>query len=242
MNQKKIPNHIAIIMDGNGRWAKKRFQPRIFGHREGMKRVKEVVTYCSKVGVKALSLFAFSSENWNRPKQEVNFLMSLLEEYVKKEVKELADNNVKLKFIGDLQKIPERYFNLIKESEKKLEHCTGLHLNIALSYGGRQDILNAVKKICKKCSEKKCSESDIDEKFFSQYLYTAQIPDPDFLIRTSGEMRISNFFLWQLAYTEIYVTDTLWPDFSEKHLEKAIENYSQRERRFGKISEQLNEN
>ncbi len=242
MDNSKLPNHIAIIMDGNGRWAKKRFQPRIFGHREGMKRVKEIVTYCRKSGIKILSLFAFSSENWARPEQEVKFLMSLLEEYVKKEVKELKKNNVRLKFIGDLTQVPKKYFELIKQSEKELEDCNGLILNIALSYGGRQDILNAVKKIAEDTVKRQISIEDITEEKFSKYLYTSHVPDPDFLIRTSGEMRISNFFLWQLAYTEIYVTDTLWPDFSAKHLEEAINDFSKRERRFGKITEQLNEN
>ncbi len=242
MDSSKLPNHIAIIMDGNGRWAKKRFQPRIFGHREGMKRVKEIVTYCRKSGIKILSLFAFSSENWARPEQEVKFLMSLLEEYVKKEVKELKKNNVRLKFIGDLTQVPKKYFELIKQSEKELEDCNGLILNIALSYGGRQDILNAVKKIAEDTVKRQISIEDITEEKFSKYLYTSHVPDPDFLIRTSGEMRISNFFLWQLAYTEIYVTDTLWPDFSAKHLEEAINDFSKRERRFGKITEQLNEN
>jgi undecaprenyl diphosphate synthase len=242
MDSSKLPNHIAIIMDGNGRWAKKRFQPRIFGHREGMKRVKEIVTYCRKSGIKVLSLFAFSSENWARPEQEVKFLMSLLEEYVKKEVKELKKNNVRLKFIGDLTQVPKKYFELIKQSEKELEDCNGLILNIALSYGGRQDILNAVKKIAEDTVKRQISIEDITEEKFSKYLYTSHVPDPDFLIRTSGEMRISNFFLWQLAYTEIYVTDTLWPDFSAKHLEEAINDFSKRERRFGKITEQLNEN
>ncbi len=238
----EVPNHIAIIMDGNGRWAKKKFQPRIFGHREGMKRVKEIVTFCRKSGIKVLSLFAFSSENWKRPKQEIQFLMSLLEEYVRKEVEQLKNNNVKLRFIGDLKKLPTRYYNIIKESERQLEHCDGMILNIALSYGGRQDILNAVKNITEDCIAGKIASQEIDESLFSDYLYTSGLPDPDFLIRTSGEMRISNFFLWQLAYTEIYITETLWPDFSAEHLEKAIRDYGFRERRFGKISEQLNEN
>lgn len=239
---KNIPEHVAIIMDGNGRWAKKRLMPRVFGHREGMKRVREIVEFASKTGIKVLSLFAFSSENWNRPKDEVNFLMSLLEEYVKKEVDELGKNNVKLRFIGNLEKLPERYYKLVKSSEKKLEHCTGMVLNIALSYGGRQEIITAVKRILKDFSADKLDIDKFDENTFKQYLFTGDLPDPDFLIRTSGEMRISNFFLWQIAYTELYITETLWPDFTSEKFKEAIEDFSKRERRFGKISEQLRKN
>ena len=234
-----IPYHVAIIMDGNGRWAKKKRKPRIFGHKEGMNRVRDIVSTAKTKGVKILSLFAFSSENWSRPKEEVNFLFSLLEEFIKKEVKELAKNNIGLQFIGDLNQLPVKYNNLIKEAENTTKNCDGMLLNIAISYGGKQEIINAVKAIGKDLLAGKISIDNINEETFRNYLYTKNMPEPDLLIRTSGEMRISNFMLWQLAYTEIYVTDTLWPDFNQDEFVKAIEDFSKRERRFGKISEQL---
>ncbi len=234
-----IPYHVAIIMDGNGRWAKKKRKPRIFGHKEGMNRVRDIVSTAKTKGVKILSLFAFSSENWSRPKEEVNFLFSLLEEFIKKEVKELAKNNIGLQFIGDLDQLPVKYNNLIKEAENTTKNCDGMLLNIAISYGGKQEIINAVKAIGKDLLAGKISIDNINEETFRNYLYTKNMPEPDLLIRTSGEMRISNFMLWQLAYTEIYVTDTLWPDFNQDEFVKAIEDFSKRERRFGKISEQL---
>ena len=235
----KIPNHVAIIMDGNGRWAKKKKRPRIFGHKEGMNRVRDVVSYAKSKGIKILSLFAFSKENWQRPKEEVNFLFSLLEEFTKKEVKELIKNNIRLYFIGDIKGLPSHYYNLVKNAEESTNHCQEMCLNIVINYGGKQEIINAVKNIGNDLLNGNISLDDINEESFSNYLYTKDIPDPDFLIRTSGEMRISNFMLWQLAYTEIYVTNTLWPDFNEDEFEKALEDFSKRERRFGKISEQL---
>ena len=235
----KIPNHVAIIMDGNGRWAKKRKKRRFFGHKAGMDRVRDVVSYAKAKGIKILSLFAFSKENWQRPKEEVNFLFSLLEEFTKKEVKDLIKNNIKLHFIGDLEDLPAHYYELIKKAENSTNHCDGMVLNIVLNYGGKQEIINAVKNIGNDLLNGNIALNDINEKTFSNYLYTKNIPDPDLLIRTSGEMRISNFMLWQLAYTEIYVADTLWPDFNEEEFNKALEDFSKRERRFGKISEQL---
>ncbi len=233
---KNIPEHVAIIMDGNGRWAKNRNKPRFYGHKEGMKRVKEIVETSKEFGIKVLTLFAFSTENWERPKEEVSFLMSLLKEYIKKEVKELKKNNIRLNFIGDLSKFSDDIKNLLNNSMKITSNCNDLMLNIALNYGGRADILQAVKRIV----SEKISEEEINEELFSNYLYTKGIKDPDLLIRTSGEYRISNFLLWQIAYTELYITDTLWPDFDKNEFKKALEDFSKRERRFGKISEQIN--
>ena len=231
----KIPEHVAIIMDGNGRWAKKRNLPRIIGHREGMKRVKEIVESSKEFGVKILTLFAFSTENWLRPKDEVSFLMSLLKEYVKKEVKNLKKNNVKLNFIGDLSKFSDDINLMLKRAMNETSECSDLVLNIALNYGGRYDILQAVKNLIKD----KVKPEDIDENLFSKYLYTKGMKDPDLLIRTSGEYRISNFLLWQVAYSEFYITETYWPDFDKMEFKKALDDYAKRERRFGKISEQI---
>ncbi len=232
--------HIAIIMDGNGRWAKKQNKPRIYGHKEGMSRVKEIVQYSRNLGLDVLSLFAFSSENWFRPKSEVSFLMALLEQYLKSEVAELKENGVKLNFIGNIKKLPPNVCKIIEQSLRTTEDCSDMLLNIALSYGGREELLSAVKSIAYDCTTGKISPEDINDTLFSNYLYTKSIPDPDLLIRTSGEMRISNFMLWQIAYTELYITDTLWPDFNSSEFAKAIDNYNSRERRFGKISEQIN--
>ncbi len=236
MTMKNIPEHVAIIMDGNGRWAKNRNKPRFYGHKEGMKRVKEIVEASKEFGIKVLTLFAFSTENWERPKEEISFLMSLLKEYIKKEVKELKKNNIKLNFIGDLSKFPDDIKNLLNNSMEITSNCSDLMLNIALNYGGRADILQAVKRIV----AEKIDEEKINEQLFSNFLYTKGIKDPDLLIRTSGEYRISNFLLWQIAYTELYITDTLWPDFDKNEFKKALEDFSKRERRFGKISEQIN--
>ncbi len=236
MAMKNIPEHVAIIMDGNGRWAKNRNKPRFYGHKEGMKRVKEIVEASKEFGIKVLTLFAFSTENWERPKEEVSFLMSLLKEYIKKEVKELKKNNIRLNFIGDLSKFSNDIKNLLNDSMGITSHCNDLMLNIALNYGGRADILQAVKRIV----AEKIDEEKINEQLFSNFLYTKGIKDPDLLIRTSGEYRISNFLLWQIAYTELYITDTLWPDFDKNEFRKALEDFSKRERRFGKISEQIN--
>ena len=232
----KIPEHVAIIMDGNGRWAKSRNLPRIMGHREGMKRVKEIVESSKEFGVKILTLFAFSTENWLRPKDEVSFLMSLLREYIKKEVKNLKNNNVRLNFIGDLSKFSDDINLMLTNAMEETSECSELILNIALNYGGRYDILQAVKNIIKD----NLKPEDVDENLFSKYLYTKGMKDPDLLIRTSGEYRISNFLLWQIAYTELYITETYWPDFNKLEFKKALDDYAKRERRFGKISEQIN--
>jgi undecaprenyl diphosphate synthase len=228
-----IPEHIAIIMDGNGRWAKQRSLPRIAGHREGINSVREIVQACGEIGVKILTLYTFSSENWRRPRQEVSALMRLLLVTINREVEELNRKNVRLMVIGDISALPEKPRSGILAGIEKLKSNTGLILNLALSYGGRQEIIEAVRKICRE------RRNDITEKEFSKYLYTADIPDPDLLIRTSGELRLSNFLLWQLAYTEIYITDVLWPDFRRAELMEAIRDYQKRERRFGRVSEQL---
>ncbi|HEX7343796.1 MAG TPA: isoprenyl transferase [bacterium] len=231
----RVPVHIAIIMDGNGRWAKQRGLPRIAGHREGINSVREIVRACGDLGVKVLTLYTFSAENWRRPRREVSALMRLLLMTINREVADLNRNNVRLMVIGRMEDLPERPRRGMLQAIDQLKSNTGLCLNLALSYGGRQEILDAVNKIC---GEKK---TNVTEEQFSKYLYTAPIPDPELLIRTSGELRLSNFLLWQLAYTEIYVTDVLWPDFRKPGLLQAIAAYESRERRFGRVSEQLSE-
>jgi undecaprenyl diphosphate synthase len=233
IDPKKIPRHIAIIMDGNGRWAKQRSLPRIAGHREGINSVREIVETCGSVGVEVLTLYTFSSENWSRPQREVSALMHLLLATINKEVKDLDRNNVRLKVIGRIEDLPEKPRKGILNAIKHLNANTGLILNLALSYGGRQEIVEAVRRVCKEGRE------GITEAEFASYLYTGDIPDPELLIRTSGELRLSNFLLWQLAYTEIYVTDVLWPDFRSEALFEAILAFQKRERRFGRVSEQL---
>jgi len=238
----KTLKHIAIIMDGNGRWAKKHAQPRLYGHAKGAETVKTIVKACIKHNIPYLTLFAFSTENWNRPEDEVEGLMNLLVETVHRERQELIQNGVRFRSIGDITAFPSHVKELIQDLEQKTRQGNRLFLNIALNYGARAEILHAVKEICKDIQANKLSIDRIDENIFSSYLMTHAIPDPDLLIRTSGEMRISNFLLWQLAYTELYFTPVCWPDFDEKEFEKAILEYYSRERRFGKISEQLNNN
>ncbi len=240
IDKENLPHHIAIIMDGNGRWAKKKFLNRISGHIKAVNAVRVVVTACRELGIKVLTLYAFSTENWRRPADEVNALMGLLKEYLQKECKEMVQNNIKLKAIGRIEDLPLDVQNTLQETMKKTEHCDGMILNLALSYGGRSEILHAVHGILSDFQEGKVKQKDITIQRFSQYLWTHGIPDPDLLIRTSGEFRISNFLLWQIAYTELYVTNTLWPDFNRKELLMAIADYQSRERRFGLTSEQLN--
>jgi undecaprenyl diphosphate synthase len=224
-----VPRHIAIIMDGNGRWAKKRGMPRIEGHRRGAASLKEAVRTCMELGVQYLTVYAFSTENWKRPKEEVSFLMKLLTSTIAKEMGELAKNNVKLRFLGRISMLPEDLRKKIHAAEKRTQDNTALNLNIMLSYGGRAEIVDAVKTIVNKNGK----GDTINEELISQHLYTSGMPDPDLLIRTAGEMRISNFMLWQLAYSEIWVTDVFWPDFRKKHLIEAVEDYGKRTRRFG---------
>ena len=234
-----IPRHIAIIMDGNGRWAKERGLPRIAGHREGINSVREVTKICGEIGVKYLTLYTFSTENWSRPKTEVKALMTLLLSTIKKEIKELHKNNVKFSTIGDISILPKGTVKGIKEGEKLTFNNSGLNLILALNYGSRQEIISAVNNIVYDVKKGSLDSNSIDENIFSSYLDTNNCPDPDLLIRTSGELRISNFLLWQSAYTEMYLTNTYWPSFRENELFAAIFDFQNRERRFGKTSEQL---
>jgi undecaprenyl diphosphate synthase len=241
IDKEKLPHHIAIIMDGNGRWAKKKNLNRISGHMKGVESVREVVTACRELGIKVLTLYAFSIENWRRPKDEVRALMALLKEYLLKERGEMLKNNIRLSVIGRVEDLPADVQNTLLETIKITEACDGMILNLALSYGGRAEILHAVQDILFDFQKGKIKAEEITPQRFSQYLWSREIPDPDLLIRTSGEFRISNFLLWQIAYTELYVTETLWPDFDRQELLKAIVDYQSRERRFGMTSEQLEE-
>jgi undecaprenyl diphosphate synthase len=235
----EIPTHIAIIMDGNGRWAKRRGLPRVAGHREGVKSVRDVVEACAQLGVKYLTLFAFSTENWRRPKEEIDTLMKLLIKTLRSETEKLHKNDIKLMAIGDIDSLPKEVRKELKEAMEKTKNNKRMVLNLALSYSGRWEIIEAVKEIARDVKKGKVKIEEIDDKLFSNYLKTAGIPDPDLLIRSSGELRISNFLLWQIAYTELYITDCLWPDFRRKHLYEAIRDYQRRERRFGMTSEQI---
>ena len=235
---KRLPDHIAIIMDGNGRWAKKTGQPRLFGHKNGVKAVHRVTEACAEMGIKYLSLYAFSTENWNRPIAEVTGLMSLLVETLKVELKTLTKNNIKLSTIGDLSKLPAKTQEVLKQAILDTKMNNGLHLILALNYSSRWEIISAINAMLTDFDTQH-KKGPIDEMQFVQYLNTANIPDPELLIRTSGEHRISNFLLWQLAYCELYFTETLWPDFSKENLYEAIIDYQSRERRFGLTSEQL---
>ena len=234
-----LPRHIAVIMDGNGRWAKKRGASRIFGHKSATKSVREVTEECAELGIEFLTLYAFSTENWGRPKIEVDALMELLVSSLRKELETLMKNNVKLNAIGDISGLPKKCQNELKDTIIETSENDGLLLTLALNYSGRWDILNATKEYSKAVKEGKENPDNISEEVLSNYLVTKGIPDPELLIRTSGELRISNFLLWQLAYTELYFTDVLWPDFRKNHLQEALESYQKRERRFGKISEQV---
>lgn len=235
-----LPEHVAIIMDGNGRWAKRRGLPRVAGHREGVKSVKEIVRAAGELGIQVLTLYTFSKENWKRPEDEVSTLMKLLVTALRNELDELATNNVRLSAIGDLNDLPVFARRELLESIERTSHNTGLTLNLALSYGSRAEIVQGVKKIAERVKSGELSLDDITEETFSDALYTRNLPDPDLLIRTSGEQRISNFLLWQLAYTEIYLTRTLWPSFRREQFCDALLSYMRRERRFGMISEQVN--
>ena len=235
-----LPHHVAVIMDGNGRWAKKKGALRIFGHRNAVQAVRDVTEGCGEIGIKYLTLYAFSTENWNRPKDEIDGLMELLVNTLKQEIKTLMDNQVKLITIGDTSNLPVECQKNLQWAKDKTQHNSGLKLILALSYSGRWELTRAVKSIVADVKSGALSEDKIDEKLIEQHLQTAGVPDPELLIRTSGEMRVSNFLLWQIAYTELYITPTLWPDFRKEHLYEAIWAYQQRERRFGKTSEQLN--
>lgn len=239
INTSTLPKHLAIIMDGNGRWAKQKGLIRALGHEGGTKSVKVTVETCAKLGIENLTLYAFSTENWNRPKLEVETLMKLLISSLKKEIKTLQANNIKLNAIGNLTNLPLKVQKELQEVIDKTSENTRMTLTIALSYGAREELIQAVKKISNKVKNNIISEEAIDESIINQHLYTHNLPDVDLVIRTSGEHRISNFLLWQIAYAEFYFTDVLWPDFTENNLYEAIISYQKRERRFGKTSEQI---
>ena len=239
INKDNLPKHLAIIMDGNGRWAKQKGLLRTLGHESGTKSVKVTVETCVKIGIENLTLYAFSTENWNRPKFEVDTLMKLLVSSLRKELKTLQENNIRLNSIGNLSKMPSSILKELNEVIEKTKNNTRMTLTLALSYGSREELLNVVKNISDKVKNNIISIDTIDESIINEHLYTHNLPDVDLLIRTSGEHRISNFLLWQIAYAELFFTDVLWPDFTDEHLYEAIISYQKRERRFGKTSEQI---
>ncbi len=239
LDPKRLPRHVAIIMDGNGRWAKRHRLRRILGHRRGADSVREIVRACRELGVNVLTLFAFSTENWLRPKAEVNALMRLLADYVDSELEEMLEQGIRFKVIGRPEELPKRVREKIDNAIEKTADNANLILNLALSYGGRAEILSAVQRLLKRLREGELREEDLSEDMLSECMYTSGLPDPDLLIRTSGESRVSNFLLWQIAYTEIYFTETLWPDFNKEEFIKALLDYEKRERRFGMTTEQL---
>jgi undecaprenyl diphosphate synthase len=236
LNMQNIPQHVAVIMDGNGRWAQQRRMPRVLGHRKGADRVREIVETCGKLKIKALTLFAFSEENWQRPSEEVNVIMRLLNVYLEKEKASLHKNNVHLKTIGNLSRLPEANQKLIAECVKHLAGNTGLTLTLALSYGGRSEMVAATKKISEKVAAGDINVEDIDESLVNCFMESSALPPLDLLIRTSGEQRISNFLLWQLAYAELFFTSVLWPDFASEDLYEALVSFQSRQRRYGKVS------
>ena len=239
IDKANLPRHIAIIMDGNGRWAKSNGKPRIFGHRNGVKSVKRVTEVAADLGIDFLTMYAFSTENWNRPPAEVNALMHLLVETVKKELRTLKKNGIRLKAIGNIEALPKKTYDTLLEGIDMTKDNNKMTLTLALNYSSRWEITEAMKQIAEKVKQGKIAPEDVDEVLIAEHLTTHDIPDPELLIRTSGEHRISNYLLWQLAYTEFYFTDVFWPDFNENELHKAILDYQNRERRFGKISEQI---
>jgi len=231
-----LPKHIAIIMDGNGRWAQLRHRPRTFGHVKGTRVAKKIITACSRRGIKHLTLYAFSTENWFRPQAEVSLLMTILRRYLKRETENLIKENIRFSVIGDMTRIPKDVVSAIETSMEATSHCTGLHLVFALSYGSRQEITDTVREIAARVAAGELHSQDIDESLINSTLSTYPTPDPDLIIRTSGEQRLSNFLLWQAAYSEFYFTDVLWPNFTESHLDEALQAFSMRQRRFGKVS------
>lgn len=237
--KEKLPRHVAIIMDGNGRWAKKRNLERITGHQKGIESAREIVQFCREAGIRVLTLFAFSSENWKRPKTEIKALMDLLKKYLRKESGELQKHNIRLAVIGNISDLPRSVTAVLRGMIERTKDCDGMVLNLALSYGGRDEIIQAIRGIARDVKKGLLREEDINEGTFPGYLFTKGLPDPDLLVRTSGEKRLSNFLLWQMAYTEIYVTEILWPDFKREDMIRALLDYQNRERRFGRTSEQL---
>ncbi len=237
LDLEKLPQHVAIIMDGNGRWAKQRFRPRLYGHRAGAKSVRQVVELSGELHIPYLTVYAFSTENWNRPKQEVTGLMKLLMEYLHKEIDEMHRKNVIFRIIGSSDRVDPDYLKKAHEITSKTWNNTGLHFNVMFNYGGRQEILDAVKQITNDCIAGKLDINNVNYDTISEHLYTKDMPDPDLVIRTSGEMRLSNFLIWQAAYSEIYVTETLWPDFNKAEFITALKDYQNRNRRFGGTGE-----
>jgi len=235
LKKQPIPEHVAIIMDGNGRWAKKRKLPRVAGHHEGMKCVKRITRVADEIGIKVLTLYAFSTENWKRPKSEVDYIMSLPEQFLSTFLPELIEKNVRVTAMGYTDELPASTLNALNNAVEKTKNNTGLQLNFALNYGSRAEVLEAVKAVAKDYQEKKLDIDNLTNEVFSSYLMTNNLNDPDLLIRTSGEIRISNFMLWQIAYTELYFTSVFWPDFSEQNLVEAIEEFQNRQRRFGGV-------
>ncbi len=238
-NKGNLPKHLAIIMDGNGRWAKQKSLPRIAGHRAGVKALQKIVNFCATEGIEVLTVYAFSSENWKRPRTEVSKLMELFTTSLQQRFQELHDNNVRLRFVGDLSSFPAKLRQSMTDTENLTTNNTGLELVVAVNYGGRWDITNAFKALNRKINDEGLKLEDISEDLIGEFMCLADLPEPDLFIRTGGEMRISNFLLWQLAYTELYFDDCLWPDFDTASLEKALQWYAGRERRFGRISEQI---
>ena len=238
-NKGDIPNHIAIIMDGNGRWAKKRGLPRVAGHRRGVETVREIVEVCAEIGVKYLTLYTFSTENWKRPKDEVSTLMRLLLKSLKDRLDELDKNDIKLTCIGNIESLPTVVQKQLNEDIERTKNNKRMTLNLALSYSGRWELLEAIRSISSEVAEGKLNPNNITEKIISDHLTTKNMPEPELIIRTSGEFRVSNFLLWQIAYSEFVILDVYWPDFSQQHLFDAINQYQKRERRFGKVSEQI---
>jgi undecaprenyl diphosphate synthase len=241
LDPEKVPRHIAIIMDGNGRWAQKQRLSRIKGHQKGLDAVKAVVEACEGLGVRILTLYAFSKENWRRPRKEVNELMRMLQKYLREQREELLKRNVRLNAIGDLEELPAPILDTLRETMEMSRRRDGLIINLALSYGGRSEIVAGVRKVIEEIEAGRITKDDITPETFSRYLFTGGLPDPDLLIRTSGELRISNFLLWQIAYTELYFTTTLWPDFGKEELIQACIAYQNRERRFGLTASQIQE-
>ena len=235
----QLPQHIAIIMDGNGRWAKKRSLNRIKGHREGAESVRDIVRACREIGIAVLTLYAFSTENWRRPEKEVSALMKLLKGFLKSELSEMMENDIRLNALGQIERFPQDVLAVLEGVMDKTRKNRGMVLNLALSYGGRNEIVTASRRIATEVREGRLQPEEITEKLFANYLYTKGMPEPDLLIRTSGEMRISNFLLWQIAYAEIYVTHTLWPDFRRKELYEILKDFQHRERRFGATGDQI---
>ena len=243
LDPERLPRHVAIIMDGNGRWAKQRRLPRIMGHRTGTKSVKNIVKTARELNLEVLTLYAFSTENWKRPSLEVQGLMTLLKTYLKSELQNMVDNKILLRCIGEIEMLPQDVrkvlAEVIEETARDTEDETGMILNLALSYGGRFEIVRAARVMAEKCVSGQFDPEDFSEKLFASHLYTAGLPDPDLLIRTGGQSRLSNFLLWQLSYAELYMTETMWPDFNEEKFIEALIDFQRRERRFGQTSEQL---